>query len=1043
MAVKNILFKIQADTANLDANLKTVTADIDGLKKSIDGVNKSLSDLNNKGSKSLNNIGKSAQTASKGFSSFASIVKGGLSVLGIQSALQALKDFGLEAIRAGAEFQKNQIAFKTFIGSAAEANQVLNELVQLAIKTPFTSEQTIQGARVLAAYGFNAAQLVPILKRLGNISAGTQIPLEQLSLVFGQIKAAGKLMGQDLLQLVNAGFNPLQEISERTGESMASLRKRMGEGKISFEEVQESVIRATEAGGRFFDLTDRLSQTTAGRLDALKESWQVFQREVGTAAEPLTISLIELGTSSVDVLKSIGNLAKAIGLDSALILIVKTLDVTFKALTITVNSLAWGVRSLFDGIFKLTGLTYFSDFFAELDYQTGLVKKNVADLKNVGSVQIPIKYEAVQLKETEATNKIFREQINQIKDGAKVVNGVLQYNQAAVDKLNKEYNGTFEIDKKRIKSLGDLNTQLEAAYLKGIAYNEEQDKLIMFQSISEDAAKRILELETMRDKIIGNSKNFEDQRLTIDTEIERLKKLQYTAEANISALQNKAGKQQEDTVKRVAKIVDLYKELRDTARQVEAARISEFKGEDEITRRLVAEKNYNLALREIEENRAETRKGLEEKRLSELKSVNKEAVLRQKDYREIESIEEGIYRNKKRIAESKYNNDILQIDEKFNNQRQEAYTETYQNILKEEQEFFNNSIAQNNEYQSKIQTGVSQATRKKQFKARLEELKGAVDFENTRLKSLAKNQIDQLNLEEDATALRENQAGASAERLKEIEDEYAAKRRKVITDTNKQISNNLIEYDQYVVDQTKIRREAILDGWSTLVAEIASLGQQLTDALIAQTERQIEAQEKRVDKAREIADKGNAQILELEQERLDKLNKKRQDAARIAIAIAKTEAIAQAALAVAKTAGMTGPGAPLAIAATITALVAGIASAVVAVGNGFEKGGYTGDGGRKEPAGTVHKGEFVFTQEKTRKYRTLFEEIHKGRDPFVAMNYNDKVVVINNNSMNDRLERIEKAIMGQNRMQLHIDEKGIYGIVSEIQYKQDRLRSRF
>lgn len=1040
MAVKNILFKIQADTANLDANLKTVTADIDGLKKSIDGVNKSLSDLNNKGSKSLNNVAKSAQTASKGFSSFASIVKGGLSVLGIQSALQALKDFGLEAIRAGAEFQKNQIAFKTFIGSAAEANQVLNELVQLAIKTPFTSEQTIQGARVLAAYGFNAAQLVPILKRLGNISAGTQIPLEQLSLVFGQIRAAGKLMGQDLLQLVNAGFNPLQEISERTGESMASLRKRMGEGKISFEEVQESIIRVTEAGGRFFDLTDRLSQTTAGRLDALKESWQVFQRETGTAIEPLTISLIDLGTSSVDVLKSLGALSKAIGLSGLLVLSVKALNETFKALTTVINSTVASLNNFFRGLSYLTGL---DSFFGNLDEQFGLVKNNLADLKTVGSVQIPIKYEAIQLKETEAVNKTFRDQINEIKNGAKVVNGVLQYNQDAVDKLNKEYNGTFEIDKKRIKSLGDLNTQLEAAYLKGIAYNEEQDKLIMFQSISEDAAKRILELETKRDTIIGNSKSFEYERLLIDTEIERLKKLQYTAEANISALQNKGGKQQEDTVKRVAKIVDLYKELRDTARQVEEARISEFKGEDETTRKLVAEKNYDLALRAIEENRAETRRGLEEKRLSELKSVNKEAVLTQEDYREIESIEEGIYRNKKRIAESKYNNDILQIDEKFNNQRQEAYTETYQNILKEEQDFLNSSIAQNNEYQSRVQTSVSEATRKKQFKARLGELKGAVDFENTRLRSLAKNQIDQLNLEEDATALRENQAGASAERLKEIEDEYAAKRRKVITDTNKQIGDNLIEYDQYVVDQTRIRREALLDGWSQLVGEIASLGQQLTDALIAQTERQIEAQEKRIDKAREIADKGNAQILELEQERLDKLNKKRQDAARIAIAIAKTEAIAQAALAVAKTAGMTGPGAPLAIAATITALVAGIASAVVAVGNGFEKGGYTGDGGRKEPAGTVHKGEFVFTQEKTRKYRTLFEEIHKGRDPFVAMNYNDKVVVINNNSMNDRLERIEKAIMGQNRMQLHIDEKGIYGIVSEIQYKQDRLRSRF
>jgi hypothetical protein len=156
---------------------------------------------------------------------------------------------------------------------------------------------------------------------------------------------------------------------------------------------------------------------------------------------------------------------------------------------------------------------------------------------------------------------------------------------------------------------------------------------------------------------------------------------------------------------------------------------------------------------------------------------------------------------------------------------------------------------------------------------------------------------------------------------------------------------------------------------------------------IAETDNHIAQQEKRIAATKEIADRGNAQVLELEQKRLDELNKKRENYVRQQQGLAALELIANTAVAVSKAASQTGVAAGIGIAAALIALVAGLASArSIASQAAFYEGGYTGDGNPREESGAVgkrpyiyHKAEFVMDHKKTRQFRDIFEDIHGGK----------------------------------------------------------------
>lgn len=237
----------------------------------------------NKADHAVNKFGKDAQKAgtdaSKSFLNLGTIWKGLLAV----GIVAMFTNLAKKAVDLGIKQEQLNIAFSTFLGSAEKARKLLEQLNKFAIITPFTPDQVNKAAQALLAFGVQGTKIIPTLKILGDVSAGTGKDLTEMAIIFGQIRSTGRLMGQDLLQLINAGFNPLQIISEKTGQSVKVLKQEMEKGNITFEMVEQAFIDATSAGGLFFDLMEKQSQTIGGVLSTIEGNFDEFLKNLFAA----------------------------------------------------------------------------------------------------------------------------------------------------------------------------------------------------------------------------------------------------------------------------------------------------------------------------------------------------------------------------------------------------------------------------------------------------------------------------------------------------------------------------------------------------------------------------------------------------------------------------------------------------------------------------------------------------------------------------------------------------------------------------------------
>lgn len=177
--------------------------------------------------------------------------------------------------------ERTAISFEVMLGSADAAKSMLDQIYALGKESSFGASEFMQAGQVLLNFGASADSVLPTLRMLGDVAAGDSEKLQRLTLAFAQVSAAGKLSGQDNLQFINAGFAPLQEISKKTGESMAELRKRMEAGGISAAEVAEAFRSATSAGGRFHGMTQRLAGSTIGIFMTLKDEVVLLAQDMG------------------------------------------------------------------------------------------------------------------------------------------------------------------------------------------------------------------------------------------------------------------------------------------------------------------------------------------------------------------------------------------------------------------------------------------------------------------------------------------------------------------------------------------------------------------------------------------------------------------------------------------------------------------------------------------------------------------------------------------------------------------------------------------
>ncbi|QDE19517.1 tape measure protein [Riemerella anatipestifer] len=220
---------------------------------------------------------------------------------------QALMGFTRQLINVRGEFQKTEIAFSTMLKSKEKANQLMGQMVDLAAKTPFGLNDVTEGAKRLLAFQVPAEQVTETLTRMGNIAAGLGVPMGQLIHVYGQVKAQGKMMTNDLYQFMNAGIPILSELGKVLGKSEAEIKDMVSAGKIGFPEVQAVIKNMTDEGGLFFNLMEEQSKTLSGKVANLEDAFDQMLNKIGEGSEGLLNSGIEGATYLVEHYEEVGS----------------------------------------------------------------------------------------------------------------------------------------------------------------------------------------------------------------------------------------------------------------------------------------------------------------------------------------------------------------------------------------------------------------------------------------------------------------------------------------------------------------------------------------------------------------------------------------------------------------------------------------------------------------------------------------------------------------------------------------------------------------
>lgn len=220
------------------------------------------------------------------------MMKGAAIGLGI-TALTAFGSGISDSISKSLERQQIQTSFNVLAGNEEKGGALTNQLVGLQKDTILGSE-VFQNAQTMLGFGFKSEEVYNNLKMLGDVSMGDAQKLGSLTLAFSQVRAGGKLLGNDLIQFINAGFNPLEIMSQKTGKSIGLLKDEMSKGLITFDMVQQAFKDATSEGGRFDNMLGKIAETPAGKIQQLSGQWNEFKIQAGAAFMPLVSMALDL-----------------------------------------------------------------------------------------------------------------------------------------------------------------------------------------------------------------------------------------------------------------------------------------------------------------------------------------------------------------------------------------------------------------------------------------------------------------------------------------------------------------------------------------------------------------------------------------------------------------------------------------------------------------------------------------------------------------------------------------------------------------------------
>ena len=218
-----------------------------------------------------------------------------------------LKELASKVISVRAEFESMETSLKVLLGGNEERlNNIMGQIKEYALASPLNTKDMVGAVQMMTSFGIEAEKSIDYLKAIGDVSMGDTGKFNSLALAFSQMSSAGKLMGQDLMQMVNAGFNPLEEISRKTGKSIGELKNEMSKGAITSKMVQDAFISATSAGGKFYGMSSEGAKTLNGQISMLQESFDNMFNEIGSKGEGVIMKAVQAGTYLVENYEQVG-----------------------------------------------------------------------------------------------------------------------------------------------------------------------------------------------------------------------------------------------------------------------------------------------------------------------------------------------------------------------------------------------------------------------------------------------------------------------------------------------------------------------------------------------------------------------------------------------------------------------------------------------------------------------------------------------------------------------------------------------------------------
>lgn len=293
-----------------------ITGDNTSVLKAFRGVQEGVSQT----ARVVEQQGQSIENVFNRIKSVASVAFAGFTAKEIISTLGTVRG----------EFQQYEIAFETMLGSGQKAKGMISDLANLAATTPYDMKGVVNGAKQLLAYGFAANEITDTMRRLGDVSAGLGLNLQDLTWLYGTTMVQGRLFTRDLMQFTGRGIPLTEELAKQFGVTKDKVSELVTAGKVGFPEVKKAIESLTNEGGKFGGLMEKQSHSITGQISNIKDTIEMAINDLGTQTEGLMNDALDITSTVIDHWKEIGEVilaaASAIGLYKAMAVSVAAFD---------------------------------------------------------------------------------------------------------------------------------------------------------------------------------------------------------------------------------------------------------------------------------------------------------------------------------------------------------------------------------------------------------------------------------------------------------------------------------------------------------------------------------------------------------------------------------------------------------------------------------------------------------------------------------------------------------------------------------------------